>query len=169
MTNIVKNKNGIEFDIDAIATDLNGKMDRDGVNAETSVKAFDGAWIEVYEQILDNGSMAAETHTIVDLSNILPNDNYNYECLFRLRTSRGDSSGTNNYFCITKTTTIAPTSVGAAIVWGCAEADGANFQQSSANVTIPIGQERNVRLSNLSYVSGCYAWLIAYRRIGTNQ
>ena len=34
MTNIVKNKNGIEFDIDAIATDLNGKMDRDGVNAE---------------------------------------------------------------------------------------------------------------------------------------
>lgn len=33
MTNIVKNKNGIEFDIDAIATDLNGKMDVDGVNA----------------------------------------------------------------------------------------------------------------------------------------
>lgn len=32
MTNIVKNKNGIEFDIDAIATDLNGKMDRDCSN-----------------------------------------------------------------------------------------------------------------------------------------
>lgn len=30
----VYNKNGIEFDIDAIATDLNGKMDKDGVNAE---------------------------------------------------------------------------------------------------------------------------------------
>ena len=33
MTEIVTNKNGIEFDIDAIATDLNGKMDRDGVNS----------------------------------------------------------------------------------------------------------------------------------------
>lgn len=32
MTNIVKNKNGIKFDIDAIATDLNGKMDRDCLN-----------------------------------------------------------------------------------------------------------------------------------------
>ena len=32
MTDIVYNKNGIPFDIDAIATDLNGKMDRDGVN-----------------------------------------------------------------------------------------------------------------------------------------
>lgn len=37
MTNIVTNKDGIEFDIDAIATDLNGKMDRDGVNAECPV------------------------------------------------------------------------------------------------------------------------------------
>lgn len=33
MTDIVYNKNGIEFDIDAIATDLNGKMDTDGTNA----------------------------------------------------------------------------------------------------------------------------------------
>ena len=33
MTDIVYNKNGIPFDIDAIATDLNGKMDTDGVNA----------------------------------------------------------------------------------------------------------------------------------------
>ena len=29
----VTNKNGVEFDIDAIATDLNGKMDIDGTNA----------------------------------------------------------------------------------------------------------------------------------------
>ena len=37
MTNVVYNKNGIPFDIDAIATDLNGKMDRDGINATASV------------------------------------------------------------------------------------------------------------------------------------
>lgn len=37
MTDIVYNKNGIPFDIDAIATDLNGKMDKDGVNATCPV------------------------------------------------------------------------------------------------------------------------------------
>ena len=39
----ITNKDGIEFDIDAIATDLNGKMDRDGVNAipsETFISMF---------------------------------------------------------------------------------------------------------------------------------
>jgi hypothetical protein len=37
MTEIVNNKNGVPFDIDAIATDLNGKMDRDGLNSLASV------------------------------------------------------------------------------------------------------------------------------------
>lgn len=37
MGEIVYNKNGIPFDIDAIATDLNGKMDVDGVNSTCSV------------------------------------------------------------------------------------------------------------------------------------
>lgn len=33
MATTVTNKNGIEFDIDAIATDLNNKVDLDGTNA----------------------------------------------------------------------------------------------------------------------------------------
>lgn len=33
----VTNKNGIEFDIDALATDVNGKMDKDGINATCPV------------------------------------------------------------------------------------------------------------------------------------
>jgi hypothetical protein len=33
----VYNKNGIPFDIDALATDVNGKMDKDGVNATCPV------------------------------------------------------------------------------------------------------------------------------------
>lgn len=37
MTTTVTNKNGIEFDIDALATDVNGKMDKDGVNATCPV------------------------------------------------------------------------------------------------------------------------------------
>ena len=37
MTDIVYNKNGIPFDIDALATDVNGKMDKDGINATCPV------------------------------------------------------------------------------------------------------------------------------------
>lgn len=37
MGTTVTNKNGIEFDIDALATDVNGKMDKDGVNATCPV------------------------------------------------------------------------------------------------------------------------------------
>ena len=37
MATTVTNKNGIEFDIDALATDVNGKMDKDGVNATCPV------------------------------------------------------------------------------------------------------------------------------------
>lgn len=36
MTNIVYNKNGVPFDIDSIATDLNGKLDVDITNASAT-------------------------------------------------------------------------------------------------------------------------------------
>lgn len=52
MTDIVYNKNGIPFDIDAIATDLNGKMDKDGINATASVcvESYQNgsSWYRVY-------------------------------------------------------------------------------------------------------------------------
>lgn len=44
MTNTVYNKNGIPFDIDAIATDLNGKLDRDCLNySDTGYSVMAGA------------------------------------------------------------------------------------------------------------------------------
>ena len=53
MSEIVYNKNGVAFDIDAIATDLNGKMDVDGVNSTCSVcvESYhdnNGNWYRVY-------------------------------------------------------------------------------------------------------------------------
>ena len=44
MTNIVYNKNGIPFDIDALATDVNGKLDRDCLNySDTGYSVMAGA------------------------------------------------------------------------------------------------------------------------------
>lgn len=53
MTDIVYNKNGVPFDIDSIATDLNGKMDKDGVNAACSIcienwHDNNGNWYRIY-------------------------------------------------------------------------------------------------------------------------
>ena len=51
MTEVI-NKNGIPFDIDAIATDLNNKMDRDGLNSLASicVESYQSgySWYRVY-------------------------------------------------------------------------------------------------------------------------
>lgn len=162
-------KTEIEININQIATDLNYKADVDGSNMVDSVKNFDGQWITTYTRIYNNESMAANTHVVIDLSSILPNDGYVYECLFRMRTSRSDSGGTNNYLCLTLTTDEAPTASSATSIWGLVEADGANFQQSSGICILPIGTERNIRVSNLVVESANNVWLVAYRRIGTNK
>lgn len=44
MVNMVYNKNGISFDIDALATDVNGKLDRDCLNySDTGYSVMAGA------------------------------------------------------------------------------------------------------------------------------
>lgn len=54
MTQIVYNKNGIPFDIDAIATDINGKADKDLLNTDTDrgvlVESYQNgtSWYRVY-------------------------------------------------------------------------------------------------------------------------
>ena len=48
----MQNRNGVEFNIDDIITDLNGKMDRDGSNASTSACTetyiSGNSWYRVY-------------------------------------------------------------------------------------------------------------------------
>lgn len=44
MTEIVYNRSGIPFDIDAIATDLNGKADVDFINVNNSGKSLGTSW-----------------------------------------------------------------------------------------------------------------------------
>jgi hypothetical protein len=54
MTQIVYNKNGVAFDIDAIATDINGKADKDLLNTDTDrgvlVESYSNgsSWYRVY-------------------------------------------------------------------------------------------------------------------------
>lgn len=85
-------KTSIEVDIDEIATDLNGKMDVDGSNANASVKNFDGQFVFYNQKILNNVSITT-TATDVDLTSILPNDNYSY-LLLMYANGKPSSAGT---------------------------------------------------------------------------
>lgn len=84
MTDIVYNKNGIPFDIDAIATDLNGKMDTDGVNAtcptllSRTANNYEGV-IEIYSDgfYRETGrGNTSGTSGSVTLSNTLKDNTY---------------------------------------------------------------------------------------------
>lgn len=67
-------KTDVEVDIDEIATDLNGKADKDLGNINSSVAPIDGEWIPKYLQITTAATAGSRTH---DLSTYLPtNDDY---------------------------------------------------------------------------------------------
>lgn len=69
-------KTDVEVNIDNIATDLNGKADIDGSNMVASVKNFDGQPVIVNQTVY-----SAKSAGSVDLSTIIPNDGYIYECV----------------------------------------------------------------------------------------
>lgn len=81
MTDIVYNKNGIAFDIDAIATDVNGKMDRDGLNATASVcvESYQNgtSWYRVYSDgWCEQGGVANAGTSSVTFLKPFTNTNY---------------------------------------------------------------------------------------------
>lgn len=67
MTNIVYNKNGIPFDIDAIATDVNGKLDTDMTNIGT----LSASAISKLKEVLDGGSSSSSTGSPVNSVTII--------------------------------------------------------------------------------------------------
>jgi hypothetical protein len=111
MTDIVYNKNGIPFDIDAIATDLNGKMDKDGINATASVcvetyqngtswyRVYSDGWCEQGGQITGLNSSASTYN--VSLLKTYKDTSYNIVCWDMSRYS----SSTPTYIVATKLTT----------------------------------------------------------------
>lgn len=81
----VTNKNGIPFNIDAIATDLNNKMDRDGLNslASVCVESYQSgnSWYRVYSDgWCEQGGEVSATNQVNTTVNLLKNyTNTNYQ------------------------------------------------------------------------------------------
>ena len=88
MGTTVTNKNGIEFDIDALATDVNGKADKDLVNVSTNVSVCieswhdeNGNWCRVYSdgwcEQGGRGTFAHNKRVTVNLAKEYVNANFN--------------------------------------------------------------------------------------------
>lgn len=159
------NKTELLVDIDEIATDLNGKADIDGTNMASSVKNFDGQWVDIgLQNIISNTSVNGTTDVTSSLSSILPDDNYNYEVLVRGAVT---SSSTSGQLCSLYINSDLLTS------WirlaEITPRSNASVPDGSTCI-IPVGTGRTISMHReSSYYGTANVQVLAYRRIGTNS
>lgn len=158
-------KTQIQVDIDEIATDLNGKADRDGSNMVNSVKNFDGGWVDSRLIIANNVSTPTTSNTIYDLSSYLPNDGYDYEVLLSLQVTSGTTSG--NVATLYFQTDV----INAGHIYGARAVTRTNSSNTVFSFgTAPVGTGRTITVIANSGNTGTYYLILnAYRRLGTNQ
>ena len=127
----------------------------------TGQKVFDGQWVPS-NTVIQNGAKNAGQYTI-DLSNILPNDNYAYECIFTCDCATGTTSG--NKADIRMATTLTPSVFLAVTQTRTASAVG-----GGGAATVIVGTDRTCTYSVVTNnVSNLRLFLASYRRIGTNS
>lgn len=166
-------KTSIQVDIDRIATDINGKLDKDLSNIEVSnIENFDGQWIYNKFEILSNANISGNNGYQYDLSNYLPNNNKKYEVLFSAWGRTGESSG-NGLYIWAGTDIIG---AGTDATSGKAQilrtrAVNSYAQYGAGSVILPVGTGRKLYLyfSNDDNASGINVEALGYRRIGTNM
>ena len=156
----------IQVDIDEIATDLNSKADVDGSNMVSSVKNFDGGWVNSYLQLASSVAISTSADQTYSLSSYLPNDGYNYEVLI----GANISISTNSKFCnIYAHTDLFSEGIG--IVGGSKSGTTYGFY-SCGSAVLPVGMGRTITILKGSSTNseGTYTLNVyGYRRIGTNQ
>ena len=166
-------KTSIQVDIDRIATDINGKLDKDLSNIEVSnIENFDGQWIYNKFEILSSATVTGNTGYQYDLSNYLPNNNKKYEVLFSAWGQTGASSG-NGLYIWTGTDIIGSGTDAASGKVQILRIRAVNSyaQYGAGSVILPVGTGRKLYLyfSNNDNASGINIEALAYRRIGTNM
>lgn len=158
-------KTDIEVDIDEIATDLNGKADVDGSNMVSSVKNFDGQWVNSYMLVSDKRTAGDFTidlgNTTQNATNYFPSsivdDGYNY--LVQLVVTAGHSANT--------TTASLSLKVENEYVTIAAANSGSGYSNNSFFVVVDSSRSFDMKIANTFGVR-CNIYAIGYRRIGTN-
>lgn len=149
-------KTEIEVDIDEIATDLN--------NALNQYK-YDGQWVNSYVRLANNVTAPTSTDLEFDLSSYLPNDGYDYECIFyALGTT---AAAANSYSIVSIYTDITHVVM---VCYTRVASGSSNAIRTSGNAILPVGTGRKVSIEAQSTNTGTVSLYVSgYRRIGTNS
>ena len=127
-----------------------------------SVKNFDGQWVATSNGLINGLSSATSVGTYsLDLSSILPNDNYNYLVKLRVYGYRSGStpSASQRLF-----SSIFKMSVGSTL-----SEVSSNTRVHISIIDIPVGTDRKLtyEISENSF-NEAYVFILGYRRLGTN-
>ena len=155
--------NGVELAGNKTSEDL-GLMSADASNLSSAgQKVFDGQWVPNSITLASNVSYPTATDIEFNLSSYLPNDTYTYEVVASCATRA--TTGEKQMRIELKTDVFNTT-----FILGDCISSSSKQGFGSGVVSIPIGSQRKLIVSHLSWVDGTYSiWLRGYRRIGTNQ
>jgi len=128
--------------------------------SSTGTKVLDGQWVAVNEWIANT---ATTTGVDYDLSDYLPNDNYNYEILLYGQVNVNVSNGSYRNLCVSSSIITSECSI-------CAARQASSTSATSTGtLIIAIGTNRKITVTERTSDKGNYnLWFKAYRRIGTN-
>lgn len=135
------------------------KTDLDlGNLSEAGKKVIDGQWINSSMQL---SSAIAKGNYTIDLSEYLPNDNYNYEILITCEAYKGDVGGS---FAAYVSSDLIEHSV-------CVARNSTYSRGSACSVVLPVNQTRKIYYNIANTVSDMTVvfYAVGYRRIGTNS
>lgn len=149
------------MDWSAWASSLQGKANINLDNlSDTGKKVIDGQWV-AKEQVLSTAT-AVGTYTI-DLSDYLPNDNYNYEIYISIR---GNTTSSSNADCCIYSSVLPVSSVN--VEDSCCTARSSNADGNY--IILPVNSAREITQVILNGKwSGLIVKCRGYRRIGTNE
>lgn len=124
-------------------------------------KVFDGQWVSTLYTIQE--SAVAETEgREYDISEALPDDNYNYEVMVRAWANTGTTSG-NQHQVALKSDILQNQA------YACGATSCGGLATATSTVIIPVGTQRKLIMQPYPSNTGRYGMaIIAYRRIGTN-
>lgn len=155
--------NGVELAGNKTSEDL-GLMSADASNLSSAgQKVFDGQWVFLNSKILLADKKASATGENFDISDYLPNDNYNYEIMIDISSWGQLESGVS--FTISGRTDVIPVDVHLVKGSGLGTSFHAVFGHS---VILVVGSQRIITIKGNNNI-GFMLNLIGYRRIGLNQ
>jgi len=127
---------------------------------------IDGQWVNVNVQLVDNVTYPTTEDLTYDLSNILPNDNNNYEILLVGSVITGSTSGDDVTLGVQSDILNGHYS---SCICGARTRTNSTVY-SYGTVILPISTSRNLYVKHSSTYEGTFTLrIVGYRRIGTNN